>query len=129
MNRTDKNNENRRSYFVTTKGRKLIIEKMHLCSWLFYDTKECLEVGLQIKFERVLMPPNSNVDLTLWMPWVKKDGANKTEVNDLYDALADRENCQFIFNEEAQGVENFEGLKDGYGKLVRFFNDETLCVL
>ena len=129
MNRTDKNNENRRSYFVTTKGRKLIIEKMHLCSWLFYDTKECLEVGLQIKFERVLMPPNSNVDLTLWMPWVKKDGANKTEVNDLYDALADRENCQFIFNEEAQGVENFEGLKDGDGKLVRFFNDETLCVL
>ena len=43
------NNENRRSYFVTTAGRKLIIEKMHLCSWLFHDEKECLEVGLQIR--------------------------------------------------------------------------------
>lgn len=129
MNKTDKNNENRRSYFVTTKGRKILVEKMHLCSWLFQDARECLEVGLQLKYEREFMPPNGNVDLTLWMPWVKKEGSDKTEVHDLYDALIDRENCQFIFNEEAQGVESFEGQKDEDGKVVRFFNGDTLCMV
>ena len=129
MNKTDKNNENRRSYFVTTKGRKILVEKMHLCSWLFQDARECLEVGLQLKFEREWMLPDGNVDLTLWMPWVKEEGSDKTEVRDLYDALIDRENCQFIFNEEAQGVESFEGQKEEDGKVVRFFNGDTLCVL
>jgi len=129
MSKCVKDVENRRSYFVTTSGKKVIVEKLHLCSWLFHDAKEFLEVGLQIKFDQDLMIPKSTVDLTLWMPWVKKEGVEKTKVFDLYDALIDRRNCQFIFNEEARGVDNFEGQKEEDGKLVRFFNNETLCVL
>lgn len=112
------------TYFLTSVQR-VLVEKLHLCSWLFWDSKEYLEVGLQIKYNEHQKAGRSPVVLSLWIPWV----CSTTKVDDMYPSLKDSQNCRFIFNEAVDGTGYFDDGNAATGARFSFNNMEDLCVL
>ena len=112
------------TYFVTS-AQRVLVEKLHFCSWLFWDSKEYLEVGLQIKYAENLKACRPPVVLSLWIPWV----CSETNVDDMYLSLKDSQNCRFIFNEAVDGTGYFDDGNAATGARFSFNNMEDLCVL
>ena len=112
------------TYFVTS-SQRVLVEKLHFCSWLFLESREYLEVGLQIKYDEPLKKKRPPVGLSLWIPWV----CSTTKVEDMYPALKDSKNCRFIFNEAVDGTGYFDDGNAITGVQFSFNNMEDLCVL
>lgn len=112
------------TYFVTSPQR-VLVEKLHFCSWLFLESREYLEVGLQIKYDGPSKKERPPVELSLWIPWV----CSTTKVEDMYPALKDSKNCRFIFNEAVDGTGYFDDGNASTGVQFSFNNMEYLCVL
>lgn len=112
------------TYFLTSTQR-ILVEKLHFCSWFFLDSKEYLEVGLQIRYDELKEKGRMPVELTVWIPWVSPS----TKVEDMYPALKDSKNCRFIFNEAVDGTGYFDDGNAATGVSFSFNNMEDLCIL
>lgn len=122
------------SYFLTSKSHVAFeVEKFHLCTWLYTNGHECVEVGLQIKLGAAFdnLPPDASgrlrdIPLEVWIPWVSE---KNNEVRGLYREIANKENAQFIFNEACPTSRSIDDWGDEFGQILTFKYRGALSVL
>lgn len=96
----DSNSSDKYTYFVTSKQHdKFSVEKLHICTWLYKNLEEAVELGFQINLNKgidVLDKEGANHILvfTLWGSWIRQ--AQGHEIIDLYRSIAEPENATFI---------------------------------
>ena len=132
----DKNNckqtVDRYSYFITSNisGRPHLIERLHLCSWLFPDGEEYLECGMQIRvMQEELEEAKSGLEILLWLPWIQETSDTEDSFEDLYPALKESENARFIFNEGVREAKFFDNGERKKGVLLSFTDGTILAML
>lgn len=126
-------NKDKYSYFLTSKDYKVFeVEKLHFCSWLYKNGRECVEIGLQIKlkesFNQICLDDSGKIrrlPLTVWIPWViEGDG-----VRSLYKEISNKENAQFIFNDACPTSTNIGDWGDVFGQVLEFKHRGVLGVM
>ncbi len=116
-----------RAYFVTTNSLSILgVEKLHLCSWLFQDGAEYLEVGAKVKIDPDAIEVGEAWELDLWLSFVD-EGCNQHKC--LYCKLKDADNARFIFNEGVQAPTSFSDGSQDSGVIMPFKSGESLCFL
>ena len=128
----------RHTYFVTSKAAEyLCVEKLHVCTWLFENGYESVEVGLHLKFvdhgaigkelHRSAYGGFNKLPLELWASWIKQNGGN--EPYDLYAQVSNQDNARFIFNDDCRKAENCSKWDPGRGRELTFASGTCFCVL
>lgn len=79
------------NYFILS-DKSLHIERLHICTWDFFDTKAAIEIGMEFSS----LPDVNEVCIKLSMPFLKSGD----KVNCLTETLVrDDDNSKFIFND------------------------------
>lgn len=122
------------SYYVTSPYCKdFEIIKLHMCSWAYEDSSECLEIGFQLKLKdgwtRSFKKTGETRDLPIffWLPWI--DGKDQETSEDLYFQISNKENAAFIFNDACPTATDCVETKSSEGQILVFSNRDTLTVL
>ena len=126
-------NKDKYSYFLTSKEYKVFeVEKLHFCSWLYKNGRECVEIGVQIKlnesFNQIRLDDSGKIrrlPLTVWIPWVVKGD----DVRSLYKEISNKENAQFIFNDACPTSTNIGEWGDADGQVLEFKHRGKLGVM
>ena len=138
MSKTDKNvlaSGDKYTYFVTSPYHDLFdIIKLHMCSWAYEDSSECLEIGVQIKLKKEWRDRlggggghTVSLPIVFWLPWIKKGDESKVE--DLYHQMSKKENAAFIFNDACPTTTDCTAGKSDEGQILTFCHRDKLTVL
>lgn len=128
----------RHTYFVTSKAAAyLCVEKLHVCTWLFENGYESVEVGLHLKFvdheaigkelHRSAYGRFNELPIELWASWINRNSGN--EPYDLYAQVSNQDNARFIFNDDCRKAENCSKWDPGRGRELTFASGARFCVL
>ena len=80
------------SFFIFTDDQEIIIERFHICTWEFNNSKPLIEFGAEISKDSI---HEDTLSISIFIPWLTE----RCEIKDLYEKLKDRENSRFIFND------------------------------
>jgi len=111
------------SFFVRSTHEGLKIERFHMCSWEFENSKSILEFGLEIDSNSL----NRTTELTLdiFIPWLDSG----CQVEDFYDKLKGSDNSRFIFNDSVLNTISLDGGQNNQGVIHEFQERNKLCIL
>ena len=126
-------NKDKYSYFLTSPKYEVFeVEKLHFCSWLYTNGRECVEIGLQIKFNdsfnKIILADSGHIrhlPVTVWIPWVVKGDV----AHSLYKEISNKENAQFIFNDACPTSTNIGEWGDAVGQVLKFKHRGVLGVM
>lgn len=132
------------TYFVVSDDAEILqIEKLHFCSWLYrkpffarilcglWKPREVLEVGFQIRVtekedhELPVEKGHKILKLSLIIPWLKQG----KDVVDMYPRISDTKNARFLFNEDVNPGDAFDGGERKTGLILKFDGGRPICVL
>lgn len=112
--------ENCAIFISSSSVEDIIIEKFHLCTWLFSDTDdEVLEIGILFKF--------TGVKTVFELSIPKYQDSPKTQ--DLYPILKESSNAKFIFNDAVKKIENLDKGDQKDGVVITFQEAGEICFL
>lgn len=123
------------TYFFTSKKHAFFsIKKIHVCSWLFKDACECVEIGLLIspdKNKSFITEKKSGetyvLPITIWAPWINPDDGHVPQ--DLYAQISNQDNARLIFNDDCKGVRDCVDWGGRRGRILTFTSKQEFCVL
>lgn len=108
------------TYFILS-DKAIAIERLHICSWDFLNSKAAIELGIEFTIDSVF----KDVKFKLSLPFLKRDD----KVTCLMDALIrDDDNCKFIFNDTIKVNRPINGDKRN-GATLEFLSRNSLSVL
>lgn len=110
------------SFFIFTDDQEIIIERFHICTWEFNNSKPLIEFGAEISKDSI---HEDTLSISIFIPWLTE----RCEIKDLYEKLKDRENSRFIFNDSIKGDEPLDAKTDELGVIHEFLNRDYLCIL
>ncbi|WP_454973988.1 hypothetical protein [Capnocytophaga gingivalis] len=110
------------SFFIFTDDQEIIIERFHICTWEFNNSKPLIEFGAEISKDSI---HEDTLSISIFIPWLTE----RCEIKDLYEKLKDRENSRFIFNDSIKGDETLDAKTDELGVIHEFLNRDYLCIL
>jgi hypothetical protein len=110
------------SFFIFTDKEEIVIERFHICTWEFNNSKPLIEFGAEISKDSI---HEDTLSLSIFIPWLTE----RCEIKDLYEKLKDRENSRFIFNDSIKGDEPLDAKTDELGVIHEFLNRDYLCIL
>ncbi len=108
------------SYYILTK-EKVIIERLHICTWEFPRASSYIEFGLEFPYDSFT---DDYIEFYLAAPFIKKGDFFKC----LQENLSNRENGRFIFNDVVRGIENV-GDDPRDGSILNFETRGNITVL
>ena len=110
------------SFFIFTDDQEIIIERFHICTWEFNNSKPLIEFGAEISKDSI---HEDTLSISIFIPWLTE----RCEIKDLYEKLKDRENSRFIFNDSIKKDEPLDAKTDELGVIHEFLNRDYLCIL
>ena len=110
------------SFFIFTDKEEIVIERFHICTWEFNNSKPLIEFGGEISKDSI---HEDTLSISIFIPWLTE----RCEIKDLYQKLKDRENSRFIFNDSIKGDEPLDAKTDELGVIHEFLNRDYLCIL
>ena len=110
------------SFFIFTDKEEIVIERFHICTWEFNNSKPLIEFGAEISKDSI---HEDTLSISIFIPWLTE----RCEIKDLYQKLKDRENSRFIFNDSIKGDEPLDAKTDELGVIHEFLNRDYLCIL
>ena len=112
------------SFFIFTDKEPIVIERFHICTWEFKNSKPLIEFGAEISKDSI--PTGDTLSLFFYIPWL----TDKCKISDLYENLKDSENSRFIFNDSIIHIDPSDGGKNTSGIIYEFKGrKEKLCIL
>lgn len=109
------------TYFILS-DKAIAIERLHICSWDFLNSKAAIELGIEFTIESAY----NDVKFKLSLPFLKRDD----KVTCLMDALIrDDDNCKFIFNDTIKANRPINGDKRNGATLEFLSRTNSLSVL
>ena len=111
------------SFFIFTDKEPIVIERFHICTWEFKDSKPLIEFGAEISKDSI--KDKDSLCLSIYIPWL----TDECKISDLYTNLKERENARFIFNDSIKSDVPLDSSTDDVGVIHKFQNKESLCIL
>ncbi|WP_342644889.1 hypothetical protein [Mucilaginibacter sp. CSA2-8R] len=111
------------SYFVYAEPEnKILIERLHICTWEFKDETSLIEFGFEIDFSSI--EDKKNILLNIFIPWLNNDCI----VEDFYLKLSTSNNSRFIFNDSITHTVSLDGGRNLKGVIHEFKSRNQLCI-
>ena len=107
---------------VTAQRQPITISKLQICTWNIYDCNACLELGIEIEQNTLLM--NTDYSISFLAEWLSPI----CTITSLHEKFADSDNARFIFNETVESTRDVNGHKHN-GTQITFTNKRQLMVL
>ena len=107
---------------VTAQRQPITISKLQICTWNIYDCNACLELGIEIEQNTLLM--NTDYSISFLAEWLSPI----CTITSLHEKFADSDNARFIFNETVESTRDVNGHKHN-GTQISFTNKRQLMVL
>ena len=112
------------SFFIFTDGEVIEIERFHICTWEFKNSKPLIEFGAEISKDSI--KDKDSLCLYIYIPWL----TDECEISDLYTNLSISKNSRFIFNDSIEHIDSLDGGDNELGVIYTFKErNEKLCIL
>ena len=120
-------------YFIISPDyKRVLLEKVHFCTWNLPGGMEFLEVGMLIHLTDSFFSHlnafacDPELVFKIFIPWYERDRA----FGDLFSSLKNPENTKFVFNDQVVGTELLsDGSSTTRGVRFSFRKEKPFCLL
>ncbi len=111
------------TYFILS-DKKVIIERLHICTWDFIGDDAAIEIGLEFSVIPST-PPAKECSFTISLPFLKKTDKIGCMMNTL---VGNDNNSKFIFNDGIKASKPIQGDKRN-GATIEFMTRNSISIL